>query len=138
MEETNDFFESEAREVRERKKKAKKPLLDFVEPFSDSDYASSSSEEEEEESAKKKYKFHFLYAVTFSGKEKVILNNMPGAVAVLSNSKKLFLGHIHTMLQCADPKFYELCYIDTDSCIFSMTYPHWDDCIRPERWDQWG
>ena len=148
---TNDFFEAEAMEVREkqsdREKKKPKPR-DVIEPFSDSDCGSSDTESEAEAEAeteegevgerqRKKYKMHFLYAVTFSGKEKTILNNMPGAVAVLSNSKKLFLGHIHTMLQCADPKLCELCYIDTDSCIFSMTYPHWDDCVRPDRWDLW-
>ena len=144
---TNDFFEAEALETRETQKAKKKPQTrDLIEPFSDSDYVSSDSEGEEEEEEeeeeegnkkRKKFKMHFLYAVTFSGKEKTILNNMPGAVAVLSNSKKLFLGHIHTMLQCADPKLCELCYIDTDSCIFSMTYPHWDDCVRPDRWDLW-
>ena len=84
-----------------------------------------------------KYKIHFLYMITFSGKERPILNNIAGAVAVLSNSKKLFLGHINTMLECGDPRLCELCYIDTDSCIFSMTYISWEDCVKPDKWMLW-
>ena len=85
-----------------------------------------------------KYRIHFLYLITFSGKERPILNNIAGAVAVLSNSKKLFLGHINTMLECGDPKLCELCYIDTDSCIFSMTYSSWEDCVKPDKWCLWN
>ena len=84
------------------------------------------------------YRVHFLYACTFSGKDKNIKNNLPGAVAVLSNSKRLFLGHINVMLECADPRLVELCYIDTDSCIFSMTHPDWEDCVRPDRLQLWN
>ena len=85
-----------------------------------------------------KYRIHFLYLMTFSGKERPILNNIAGAVAVLSNSKKLFLGHINTMLECGDPKLCELCYIDTDSCIFSMTYNSWEDCLKPDKMGLWN
>jgi hypothetical protein len=62
---------------------------------------------------------------------------MQAPVAVLSHSKKLFLGHINTMLECGDPRLCELCYIDTDSCIFSMTYNSWEDCIKPNTWQLW-
>ena len=81
---------------------------------------------------------HFLYACTFSGKDKLIRNNLPGAVAVLSNSKKIFLNHIYVMLHCADPRLAELCYIDTDSAIFSMTHPNWDLCLRDDRLELWN
>ena len=66
-----------------------------------------------------------------------MVNNLPGAVAVLSNSKKIFLGHIDVMLRCADPRLAELCYIDTDSCIFSMSRPSWEECVLPEKLKYW-
>ena len=122
-----------------------------MEPFTDSDFDSSEEEEDaggdvEEnlvrrsdvaEKKKSLYRMHMLYACTFSGKEKLIRNNLPGAVAVLSNSKRLFLGHINTMLTCGDPRLCELCYIDTDSCIFSMTYPDWERCLLPDKLELW-
>ena len=57
---------------------------------------------------------------------------------MLSNSKKLFLGHLNTMLECGDPKLCELCYIDTDSCIFSQTFSNWEDCVRPDKRELWA
>ena len=42
------------------------------------------------------------------------------------------------MLECADPRLVELCYIDTDSCIFSMTFSNWEDCVRPDRQLLWN
>jgi hypothetical protein len=77
----------------------------------------------------KRKSFDFLYAVTITGKYNTIKNSLPKAVAILSNSKALFLNHIHVLLECLDPKCAELCYIDTDSCIFSFTYPTLDECL---------
>ena len=95
-------------------------------------------QEKEKPPSKEKYNYHFLYSLTLSGKEKPIVNNLPGAVAVLSNSKKIFLGHINNMLICSDPRLVELCYIDTDSCIFSMTYPNWEDCLMTDQLERWN
>jgi hypothetical protein len=73
--------------------------------------------------------YDFLYAVTITGKFNTIKNCLPKAVAILSNSKALFLNHIRILLECLDPRFAELCYIDTDSCIFSFTYSSLDQCL---------
>ena len=154
--------EEEEEEDRDLAFSLPKESVELVEPFSDSDWDSSSSSSSSEANEgledgdisemlvrtnetihnnvgkrKKRYEYHFLYACTFSGKEKRILNNLPGAVAVLSNSKKIFLGHINIMLRCVDPRLAELCYIDTDSCIFSMTYATWEECLKPEFMDLW-
>lgn len=83
----------------------------------------------------KRKTFDFLYAVTITGKFNTIKNSLPKAVAILSSSKALFLNHIHVLLDCLNPKCAELCYIDTDSCIFSFTYPSLDECLLPEKKD---
>jgi hypothetical protein len=85
----------------------------------------------------KLYKYQFLFAVTVSGITKKIKNCLPRAVAILSNSKKLFLSHIHVMLECLDPKLVEICYIDTDSVIFSSTHQNLADCVLPNKQDIW-
>jgi len=92
---------------------------------------------EPEKKNKKRYKLAFLYALEVSGSSRKIFNNIAKAVAILSNSKKLFLSHVNVMMQCLDPKLAELCYMDTDSCIWSQTYPMLEDCILPEKRDLW-
>ena len=84
---------------------------------------------------RQRYTYNLLYAVAVSGKTKQIKNCLPAAVAILSNSKKLFLGHINVMLKSLDPGLAEICYIDTDSAIFSLTYKNLEDCLRPEMKD---
>ena len=81
-----------------------KKIAGTIEPFSDSGKDSVSEQEEEEgdlaeisvaaqesEGGKKSLdEHHFLYACTFSGKNRQVVNNLPGTVAVLNNSKKKF------------------------------------------------
>lgn len=82
------------------------------------------------------YNIEMLYAVTISGKQTKIKNCLPKAIAILSNSKKLFLGHIKILLECLNPRLAELCYIDTDSCFFSMTYPTLEQCLMENKKDE--
>jgi len=89
------------------------------------------------DSRQARYRIDFLYAVALSGRNKTIMNNLPKAVAVLSNSKKLFLSHLDVMFRCLDPKLAEIAYIDTDSCIWSLSYPCLEDCLRVDRVQQW-
>jgi hypothetical protein len=42
------------------------------------------------------------------------------------------------MLKCLDSGLAELAYIDTDSVLFSTTYPDLNDCIRPELRNEWN
>jgi len=81
--------------------------------------------------------FRFLYAVEVPGSRRPIFNNIAKACAVLSNSKVVFLSHVHVMLQCLDPRLAELCYIDTDSCIWSLTYDRIEECLLPSKLDYW-
>ena len=78
-----------------------------------------------------------LYAVEVSGKNRRLFNNLPKAVAVLSNSKRLFFGHLNTMLECLDPRLAELCYIDTDSCVWSLTFENLEDCVLESKLTDW-
>jgi len=87
--------------------------------------------------ARAKRAYDFLYAVCFSGERKLIKNTLPKAVAILSNSKRLFLGHVNVLLRCLDPRKAELCYIDTDSCIFSLSESRLENCLLPERLPDW-
>jgi len=82
-------------------------------------------------------RYEFLYAVSFSGELKSVSNTLPRAVAVLSNSKRLFLGHLNVMLRCLDPAKAELCYIDTDSCVFSLTFSDLTRCLKPSKLEEW-
>jgi len=78
-----------------------------------------------------------LYSVEVSGKTRRIFNNLPKAVAVLSNSKRLFFSHLAVMLECLDPRLAELCYIDTDSCVWSLTYQNIEDCLLESKQAVW-
>ena len=82
--------------------------------------------------------FRFLYAVTLSGEERHVSNSLPRAVAVLSNSKRLFLGHLECMFRCLDPRKAELCYVDTDSCIWSLSEKSLELCLRQDRAEEWN
>jgi len=82
--------------------------------------------------------YRFLYAVTLSGEERQVVNSLPRAVAVLSNSKRLFLGHLECMFRCLDPRKAELCYVDTDSCIWSLSEKTVDLCLRDDRREEWS
>ena len=82
-------------------------------------------------------KYVWLYAVEVDGGNKRIFNNLPKAVAVLGNSKRVFFSHLHVMLTCLDPALAELCYIDTDSCLWSLTYQTLEECILDEKRDEW-
>ena len=83
------------------------------------------------------YQFRFLYAVEVPGTRRPIFNNVAKACAVLSNSKVVFFSHVHVMLRCLDPRLAELCYIDTDSCIWSLTYDRIEDCLLPDKIAEW-
>jgi len=78
-----------------------------------------------------------LYAVEIDGKKRRIFNNLPKAVAVLGNSKRLFFSHLNVMLRCLDPALSELCYVDTDSCLWSLTFQNIEDCLLEERKKEW-
>ena len=41
------------------------------------------------------------------------------------------------MLQCLDPCLAELCYVDTDSCIWSLSKPTLEECLLPSRVGKW-
>ena len=84
-----------------------------------------------------RFVYRFLYAVSVSGNQKKVLNSLPRAVAVLSNSKRLFLSHLDVMFRCLDPRKAELCYVDTDSCIWSLSHDSLDRCLREERAAEW-
>jgi len=84
-----------------------------------------------------RYKYSFLFSVVISGACKKIKNSLPNAVATLSNSKTIILGHIHNMLECLDPALAELCYIDTDSCIWSFTHPTIEANLLSSKVEKW-
>jgi hypothetical protein len=86
------------------------------------------------ENAKKRDRgkeFKFLYAVTVTGKYKKILNCIPRAVSILSNSKTLFLGLVLQLLRAADPAKVEPVYCDTDSIILSCQYSDLEANLKP-------
>ena len=83
------------------------------------------------------WQYRFLYTVSMSGDRRAIFNNAAKAVAILSNSKVLFFSHVHLMLSCLDPRRAELCYVDTDSCLWSQTFECLEDCLLPEKVQQW-
>ena len=86
---------------------------------------------------KARYKYSFLFAVVVSGVCKKIKNSLPNAVATLSNSKTIILSHINCMLECLDPALAEICYIDTDSCIWSFTHERLEDNLLPDKIERW-
>ena len=95
------------------------------------------SEADSEGEKNKAWELQPLYAVEIGGSERALFNNLPKAVAVLSNSKRLFFPHLNVMFRCLDPRLAELCYIDTDSCIWSFTWQQLEDNILPDKMDEW-
>jgi hypothetical protein len=87
---------------------------------------------------KARYRYSFLYSVSVSGVAKKIKNCIPKAVAILSNSKTIILNHVHVMLECLDPALAELCYMDTDSCLFSFTHAQLEDNLLEEKKQLWA
>jgi len=85
-----------------------------------------------------RYRYSFLYSMVVSGVGKQIKNCIPRGVGILSNSKTIILSHVHNMLECLDPGLAEICYMDTDSCIFSFTHQHLEDNLLPEKRDKWA
>ena len=81
---------------------------------------------------KKRVTYDFLYAVSVSGQYKQIKNCISGADAILGNSKKIILGHTDVFEKCLDPRLAEICYMDTDSLVLSLTYKNLEDNILPE------
>ena len=61
---------------------------------------------------KSHYRYSFLYSMVSSGVTKKIRNCIPKAVAILSNSKTIILGHVNFLLECLDPRLAQLCYMD--------------------------
>ena len=88
--------------------------------------------------AKARTVYKFLYAVSTGGDQKAVFNTLPRAAAVLSNSKRLFLGHLSTFFRCLDPAKAELCYVDTDSCVWSLSSPDLSRCLRSDRLRLWA
>lgn len=84
-----------------------------------------------------RYKYSFLYSMVVSGVGKQIKNCIPRGVAVLSNSKTIILSHVNTMLECLDPRLAEICYMDTDSCIFGLTHENLEDNLLAEKLEHW-
>lgn len=113
--------------------KKKKTNKERRNEFEDNEAVEDNNEEDEngfdDDDDEEGKNFDFLYSVIVSGKHRPIKNSLPKAVSILSNSKTLFLDHIQTLLSCLDPRLAELCYIDTDSCIFSLTNPSLEDCL---------
>jgi hypothetical protein len=87
---------------------------------------------------KAKYRYSFLYSISVSGVGKKIKNCIPKAVAILSNSKTIILNHVLVMLECLNPALAELCYMDTDSCIFSFTHAALEDNLLPDKLERWA
>ena len=87
---------------------------------------------------KARYRYSFLYSVSVSGVGKKIKNCIPKAVAILSNSKTIILNHVNVMLECLDPALAELCYMDTDSCLFSFTHLRLEDNLLDEKREEWA
>ena len=83
------------------------------------------------ESKRSKRDYKFLYTVTVTGKYKRIENCIPRAVAILSNSKKIFLNLVLGVLRVSDPSKVEPVYCDTDSIILSCQYPSLEENLKP-------
>ena len=94
--------------------------------------------EETDKTKQSDVRYTFLWAVVTDGSRKRIFNTLPRAVAVLSNSKRLFLGHLSLLFRCLDPRLAEICYVDTDSCVWSLSHSKLEDCLLPEQRSLWN
>jgi hypothetical protein len=116
--------------LRTRASKIKKKGLETV-------LAEEAEEEEESKAKPKKPKYQLLLSVMISGQTKYIRNTIAQAVSTLSNSKMVILRSVHAILVCLDPRLFEICYMDTDSCLISTTFPRIEQCVLPHKLELW-
>ena len=83
------------------------------------------------------YTFRYLFRLDLSGEGKIVQNAVCKAVAVLSNSKRLFFDRVLTLLDCLDPRKSETLYTDTDSILMSLSSDSIEQCLRPEKLELW-
>ena len=79
-----------------------------------------------------------LFALTRTNLDAKICNVAQLAASVLSNSRVIFMGALSQLLtDLLDPRLAELCYTDTDSCLWATAHEDLEDCLRegvaPER-----
>lgn len=73
-----------------------------------------------------------LYALTVEKPNAPIYNVNQIAACILGQSRKVFFELIYKLLTFLDPGKAEICYIDTDSCVFACNTENLRDSVRPD------
>lgn len=73
-----------------------------------------------------------LYAVTWSKRNDKIENVSQIAAAILSNSRRIFLGAVLKLMTALDWHRTQFTYFDTDSALISHSRPLLADCVYEE------
>jgi hypothetical protein len=72
-----------------------------------------------------------LYALTRSGEDSRIVNVLQMSSWILAQSRFVFFGILSHLMNVLDPAKAQLCYIDTDSCLYATAHADVADCLRP-------
>ena len=130
-EDEDDWDDEEEEEEEDRERDNVLGLLDRLPS------PAAAAADDDQDDNRYEWHYRFLYTVEMSGHRRPVFNNAAKAVAILSNSKVLFFDHLHRMMSCLNPKCAELCYVDTDSCIWSLSFDSLDDCLLPDKKQEW-
>ena len=80
---------------------------------------------------------HLLYAITKNNDTAKIQNICQLAAAILSNSKVLFFDCLFFFFRCFSPKRAEICYLDTDSAIYSISRIDLEELVEKKHLDEY-
>ena len=72
-----------------------------------------------------------LYALTRSGEDSRIVNILQMSAWILAQSRFVFFATISHLMDVLDPAKAQLCYVDTDSCLYATAYADVADCLKP-------
>ena len=72
-----------------------------------------------------------LYSLTRSGEDSRIVTVLQMSSWILAQSRFLFFAILSHLMDVLDPAKAQLCYIDTDSCIYATAYADVADCLKP-------
>jgi hypothetical protein len=84
--------------------------------------------------SKEEKDYELLYAITSKNDNSKIENVAQVSGGILGASKVIFFRGIAFLLDVMCPKKFEICYLDTDSLIVTISEDNVEKCVRPEKW----
>ena len=90
---------------------------------------SSGNDDDDDDDDHDDGELELVYAATLSNPKAKIRNLLQVSAAILGISKRIYLGHVHFLLDHLSSKEVEQCYFDTDSCLLACHRYRLEDMV---------